>query len=395
MVSSLDEQLEELLSEDGASVRLRERSRFDQILAETGGRMVLFGAGSLGRSSLRCLVRDGIRPLAFCDNNPAIWGTEVEGTPVVSPADAAASFGENAAFFVTIWHPTQRYAETHDRLIAAGCKHVYPAAPLRWKYAAKLLPYFLQDLPHKVYDDAGAVRAAFPLWADERSRAEYLAQVRYRALGDFYGLGAPDREASYFIDSLFTLGAGEVFIDCGAYDGDTVREVIARSGDEFSRIVALEPDPGSFQVLQTYLGSLPSNSASRISAYPYAASSTPGQVRFSATGSETATIAEDGDTVIDAVPLDDLVQELAPTFIKMDIEGAEVDALKGARHVIAKHRPVLAICLYHRQSDLWRIPLLIHSIHPDYRYYLRAHETDGWQTVGYAVPPERLKLADV
>src|SRR5207249_7215194 len=130
---SLEDQLESLLGEDPASVMDRERSSFDRILAEVGGNLVLFGAGSIGRSSLQCLLRDGIRPLALCDNNSAIWDTEIEGVPVLSPATAASRYGASAAFVVTIWVVNHRYAETQDALRAAGCKHVYPAAPLRWK----------------------------------------------------------------------------------------------------------------------------------------------------------------------------------------------------------------------------------------------------------------------
>ena len=390
---SLDRQLEVLLSEDIDSVQLRESSWLDTILAGVRGRIVLFGAGCLGRSALRCLQRDGRRPLAFCDNNAALWGTEIQGIPVLSPPAAARSFGAAAAFFVTIWSLGHRYAETHEALTNWGCKQVYPSAPLRWKYAADLLPFFLQDLPHKVYREAAAVQAAFALWSDDRSRAEYLSQIRYRALGDWNGLNAPDPEDSYFLESRYSLLPNEVFIDCGAFDGDTVREVIHRSRGAFSRIVPLEPDPANFAALEDYLATVPSSVASRITPYRYAVSAAPQRVRFAASASESSTITESGDTWVEAVRLDDLVGDLRPTFIKMDIEGAEGDALEGARRTIARHRPLLAVCLYHRQSDLWRIPLLIHSIDPGYRYFLRTHETDGWQTVGYAVPPERLNPA--
>src|SRR5207248_8599761 len=137
--------LEALLSEDLGSVRDRERSSLDRILAQVDGRLVLFGVGSLGLSSLQCLLRDGIRPVAVCDNNRALWGATVEGVPILSPAEAAAHYGSSAAFFVTIWVTNHRYAETCDQLVAAGCRHVYSAAPLRWKYSQDLLPYFLQD----------------------------------------------------------------------------------------------------------------------------------------------------------------------------------------------------------------------------------------------------------
>jgi hypothetical protein len=78
-----------------------------------------------------------------------------------------------------------------------------------------------------------------------------------------------------------------------------------------------------------------------------------------------------------------------PTFIKMDIEGAEMDALRGARETIQKHKPILSICVYHRQDDLWRVPLLIESMAEGYRFYLRPHDVDGWQLVCYAVPEGR------
>jgi hypothetical protein len=75
----------------------------------------------------------------------------------------------------------------------------------------------------------------------------------------------------------------------------------------------------------------------------------------------------------------------------MDIEGAEIDALAGARRIIEKDRPVLGICVYHRQDHLWRIPLLISSLSNDYKIFLRPYSDEGWELVCYAVPINRLK----
>ena len=77
----------------------------------------------------------------------------------------------------------------------------------------------------------------------------------------------------------------------------------------------------------------------------------------------------------------------------MDIEGAELDALEGARRSIQTHRPILSICVYHKQDDLWRIPLFIHALVEDYRLFLRPHEVDGKELVCYAVPLNRLRSA--
>ena len=80
-----------------------------------------------------------------------------------------------------------------------------------------------------------------------------------------------------------------------------------------------------------------------------------------------------------------------PTYIKMDIEGAELEALWGARRILKEHSPVLAICAYHTSDHLWQIPLLIHAIQPDYKLYLRRYAEGAFELVWYAVPPDRVK----
>jgi hypothetical protein len=77
----------------------------------------------------------------------------------------------------------------------------------------------------------------------------------------------------------------------------------------------------------------------------------------------------------------------------MDIEGAEPDALAGAGGLVARHRPVLAVCVYHVQNHLWRLPLQMRALADDYRYYLRPYNEEGWDLVCYGVPAERLRPA--
>jgi len=79
-----------------------------------------------------------------------------------------------------------------------------------------------------------------------------------------------------------------------------------------------------------------------------------------------------------------------PTFIKLDIEGYEIEALRGARGVIDRAAPVLAVCVYHLQDHLWRIPLLLREWRSDYALFLRPHNEEGWDLVCYAVPRARL-----
>ncbi|MGC9988606.1 MAG: FkbM family methyltransferase [Terriglobales bacterium] len=382
-------ELDRILSEPLSSVRERENSAFDNSLAGCGNRLVLFGAGNLGRKVLQCLRSIGVEPLAFADNSPSKWGSQVDGVPVLSPKDAAAQYGGSALFLIAIWSLGHYYRDSRTQLESMGCTHVDSTAFLRWKFADQLLPDFCQDLPHKLYEQAADVRKAASLWADDASRQEYLNHVRWRALGDQNALGPPVKEESYFLESLYRIEDREVFVDCGAYTGDTAEQVIRRN-PAFSRIVAIEADPENFDCLTKWIGTLDTPVASRISALNVAVGAKRGKLRFQAGGGEGAKLAADGNVVVECIPIDELAPAAGSTFIKMDIEGAELDALAGARRSIQKNRPILSICVYHKQDDLWRIPLFIDTLVEDYRFFLRAHDVDGWQLVCYAVPANRL-----
>lgn len=85
------------------------------------------------------------------------------------------------------------------------------------------------------------------------------------------------------------------------------------------------------------------------------------------------------------VSLDSCIPDFAPTFIKMDIEGAELNGIKGARNTIEKYKPDLAICIYHNLEHLWKIILYIRSIENEYTFYIRTYEFAGMETVLYAI----------
>ena len=383
-------QLDQLLNEPLASVREREQSAFDQLLSGCQNRVVLFGAGNLGGRVLQCLRGIGVEPLAFADNSESKWGSQVDGVPVLSPADAAARCGSSALFLVTIWSLGHFYPESRAMLQRLGCDRVTSTASLRWKFADQLLPDFCQDLPHKLYEQEAEVRRAASIWADQSSLREYMNHLRWRALGDQDALEPPVSEESYFLDSLYRLNDREVFLDCGAYIGDTAEQVIRRDPN-FAKIVAVEADPANFERLTRWVGTLEAQIASRIEALNIAVGARRCKLHFQASGDEGARLATNGNVVVECVPIDDLTREDKPTFIKMDIEGAELDALEGASRSIQAYRPILSICVYHKQNDLWRIPLFIRSLVDDYSLFLRAHDVDGWQLVCYAVPANRLR----
>jgi hypothetical protein len=136
---------------------------------------------------------------------------------------------------------------------------------------------------------------------------------------------------------------------------------------------------------------MPSRTLERIAIHEAATGETNTRVLMDV-GKGVASRIGDGDCEVKCVSLDSMLGDVPVSFIKMDIEGSELDTLAGARELIQKNAPILAICAYHRQSDLWNIPLYIRSLNPHYSIYLRPHLLEGWDLVCYAVPSSRRSL---
>lgn len=391
MVETTRTELEALLSRDADAMRASERREFDRL--SRGRDIVLMGAGGLGRRALGGLRAHGIEPLAFADNRRA--GTSLDGVRVLSPGAAANEFGGRAAFVVTIWgaNSPHRFADSREQLRALGCDVVCSFPPLFWKYAEDLLPFYLQDLPSKVLDERADVLRALDLWEDEASRLEYVSQVRLRLAADFDALSHPVAHPQYFPDDLFAWSDAEWIVDGGAYDGDTIRTVASKFGDRFAHVLAVEPDPANFEKLAATVTALPPPVRAKVECRQLALGSKRATLHLDASGtasSATSAAPSPGTIEVRAETIDALVAGARPTFIKLDIEGFEIDALEGARGTIADHAPVLAVCVYHTQDHLWRIPLLLRRWRDDYALFLRPHNEEGWDLVCYAVPRARL-----
>ncbi len=387
--TSIHEQIQDLLREGVGGARERERTAFDEQVGPFGNSLVLFGAGGIGRKTVAGLQKLGIEPLAFADNNPKLWGQRLQGVEVMSPQEACSRYAKTAAFVVTIWCG-EGWDRMRDRvrfLRDLGGEYVVSFGPLYWKNPGIFLPHYAAAPAHEVHEQADAVLQVAELWDDAASRSEYLSQIRWRLFFDFDGLADPVQHTIYFPPDLCSLVADEVFVDCGAYDGDTLVSFLAEAKSGFKKAIAFEPDPGSFAKLSQKVAQLPANDS--IVIHRAATGAENGPVLFTGDGTPAATMGT-GTIQVDCVKLDDVLADEAPTYIKMDIEGAELDAIEGARQTIARHSPVLTVCSYHKQDHVWKIPRLIHSINPEYHFFLRPHLVEVWDLVCYAIPQGRL-----
>ena len=448
------EQLESILrrieTEPPDAVRARERSAFDDLASPLGERLVLFGAGPLGKGVLAGLRKAGVEPLAFADNRvggerrreeerrraaqrkeeerrraerrekgdrrrkeegclganvgrvedfaPAVSNQDpshpqVMGLPVLSATEAVELYGKTACFVVTIYQGSA----VRRQLTSLGCQRVVACAPLLWKYADIFIPQCGLELPHRFREQCASIRQCNAMLEDELSKRDLREQLLWRYWLDFSALSpALDASDTYFPMDLLSPVPDEVFVDCGSFDGDSIRSFNRHWGGEFRHAFAFEPDPVNRGALASNVKAM--GIGDRVTVMPYAVGNTNGRVSFAFDSSASSHVTtenakSDAGSAIECRRLDDIEWPLMPTYIKMDIESAEPEALAGASELLRRHQPVLAVCTYHRSEHLWQIPNLIRSISPEYHVFLRRYAEECWEGVCYAIPKRRLKRA--
>lgn len=233
------------------------------------------------------------------------------------------------------------------------------------------------------------------LWADETSRELYQEILRFRVTGCQQGLQPTGTGNQYFPADVPPWKTPLRLIDCGGFDGDTLRQIhLRRHRLQLEAVATFEPDLANFARLAETLRMVATTAESgnehlsprECIAFPCGVWERTVQLRFNSGKGGGSDISQSGETLVQCVSIDDALPGFRPTLIKMDIEGAEVAALHGARSTISCHRPGLAICVYHKPDDLWCIPLLLDSWQVGYRFYLRLHRYSGFDLVLYALP---------
>ncbi len=195
---------------------------------------------------------------------------------------------------------------------------------------------------------------------------------------EFLDYEMPD---TYFTPSFLKFSEHEIFVDAGCYDLETTA-FFAKHCKQLDKVFAFEPDPSNFQAC---LRNREKYNLPQAEIYEYGTWSSRDTLHFRSTEDTGASISADGETTVEVVAIDDVVRDAKVTCIKMDVEGAELESLKGARKTIEKNRPQLVICIYHKPEDMVTLPMYIKSLVPDYRFYVRHPANTSWGTVLYAV----------
>lgn len=351
------------------------RLQLEQLLTENipiidGKNLWIWGTGDTSRLYQEGLGRTELmdKIIGYCDSNETKWGNQFYGKPIVSPSELAKH--ANACVLICSLQPHV------NREIMAKLK------------AMKIEGYLIDEVILKTYRKQ--VLECYDLLYDEQSKHCFAELVKSRLIGK-----NPDRsiitDNTYFIWRHLTskdITDGN-FIDCGAYIGDTIEKYIWYADGLFHKIISIEPDKENFQAMQKRKKrlceewNLDESSIELINA-GVGDQTTVGWFTRSNNGLGTKFSENSHEGSQQKIyALDDFISEPF-AFLKADIESFEYKMLIGAKNIIQRWKPNLAICIYHNSVDFFSIALLVHSFVPEYKIAIRHHLNTLAETVLYA-----------
>jgi FkbM family methyltransferase len=344
------------------------------IVNHNNTKIIVFCAGDRGKYALFTLRDRGYNVVAFCDNSKIKQGTVFHGLQVLAPEELEL-------------YP--------DSLVVVAIEtKVMQESIIKQLKNMKRKSVSIGDV---VYPDViNRIDAVYrTLLTDEKSRSVlyHYMKAHFEQDARHFEPAAEDRQ--YFCLDL--LGKrppeGEVFIDAGAYNGDTLEAFVNETNGIFERVISFEPTPQLFKLLTLNASRLSKDRnipQSKFSMVFGGVGEFDCEMELimkdsdpNGAGNSFYDIAERNGDMVPIYSIDSYLKGSKATYIKADIEGFELNMLKGAQKTITRYKPDLAICVYHKTGDIYEIPEYINSIVPEYKMYLRHHHHDYSETVLY------------
>jgi len=365
--------LYESFSSSTAELRENIRAKFRINDLKSFNDVVLFGAQNLGLKFLDYFKKIGVEISFFSDNDQNKWGKKIHGIEVIPPTKIKG----NQIVIIT----SQYLKEIYYQLEEQDLKQIIPYYVLSFIYPNIFPNSFYQYKIETFHKFKNQIEQVFGMMSDQLSKEVFLSFLRFR-----FSLLPHDLpsfcENQYFPGDFWQLKDNEIFLDLGAFDGDTFKEFLMVTKGNFNSYVALEPDKVNFG---KFLSNISSKYKQKVFVFCKGAGAKNSKLGFSQLGQMDSYIDEASSEKVEIITVDELSKQYLFTTIKVDVEGYENQVLIGAKNAIQKLTPKIAISVYHKTSDLWEIPLKVLKINPDYKFYLRHHSHDIYDTVLYAV----------
>ena len=229
-------------------------------------------------------------------------------------------------------------------------------------------------------ENADKIEQVYDSLADDYSRKVYANIINFKISGKIKYLAEVTSTKADIYKNIIKPNLNEVYVDLGAYNGDTIKEFLEFTHGKYVSIYALEPDKKNFKKLAKFVDGM-----SHVYAYNSAAWCIDTELPFAAKAGRQSAINAAADSMVGALSVDSVLAKKPATIIKMDVEGFEREAIWGAARTIAHYSPKMLVSLYHRNEDIFELPLLIKKLNPSYKLYIR-HQLyiPAWETNLYA-----------
>jgi len=334
--------------------------------------IIIFAASGAGKGFYRMFVKQGINITCFGDNSINKIGSKLiideHALDILSFQDILNNYPD--AYIVICSRPYR--AEIAKQFIQAGydTRNIFA-----FDYNRSNV-----DIIEHINKYLNLYKEVYSIFNEDHSRNVFINRLSFLNTYDSeFIVRMKSNNAMYFDNDIMMLKDNEIIIDGGGYNGDTFKEYVKLS-DNYLKYYFCEPDPVNMN-----------NAMKNLSEYENIFFIQKGLwcksdiLTFSSNADGRSRLSENGNMKLKVTSIDELLDGKSVTLIKMDIEGAEMEALKGAKYTIQKYKPKLAICVYHKSEDIFEIPLYIKELLPDYKLYLRHYSIGMNDTVWYAI----------
>lgn len=347
--------------------------------------LCIFGAGIWGVAFCQWLQKNGIKVDFFCDNSEEKVGGIICDVKVIS-FEELLIYKKNTYVMVSVTNKQQHYNDQINEQLADF--------PNRMSNILKVAGYYRNDYKLSYEYCISAAQKIFCALDDEQSKEAFAELVKFKFISSAEPVTWNPLEKfyepiQYFSKEFYKNREDAIIVDCGAYTGDSMFEYMALFQDGFQEYHCFEMDPYALSKLEQNIHALPEHVREKVYLHSCGLSNKEGKESFHlSTDTGGSSFSDHGELEVPVSLLDRQMGDKKITMIKMDIEGAELDALKGGEEAIRTNHPMLAISIYHSTEQFFKIPMWLIEHFPFYKLRLGLHTTITDDTVLYAIPDE-------
>ncbi len=349
--------------------------------------LVLYGAGELGYMAKEYFTKIGIAIEYVIDIRADYWRRDKkwDNTKILFPHDIPIK--QKKTHLLAVCIATIPFTPLSDNLYEEGWNHVVPFYDIAEAYC-KLHP-LSNGWFAKRFDtiDIAKISEVLKLWGDSTSRAHHLQFIAWRLLRKewIFQNAEVNNQNRFFIPEIIkALSDNDYFADVGAHHGNVTSRFIEIKDKNFEMIYMIEPDTINLNVIKSNMINVRNEIKNKIEILPYAVGNKKEKKQFYEGLGYVSQLSDIGNRKVEVTTIDDM--KISPSYMKLHLEGGELNALKGAKDTISSYRPIIAVTSYHNDDGIYKLPYWIMKNLNEYSCIMRLHSWCGTGSVIYAFP---------